>query len=236
MEKQARVLVADDDRSLRQAVAAILERASYEVICAEDGEAALRLFDDERPDAIILDIMMPRLDGFQVCERIRQRDGATPILVLSAKGDFVDKRLGFSFGVNDYLTKPFSEAELLMRLKNILSAGGAVSRVVSPKPKSVRSLFDGDLQIDLQRCEVKVEGSAVALTIKEYQILTLLSEQPGKVYSRDEISRQVWGPEYDPQTVGVPVHIRHIREKIERDPSNPRFLQTAWRFGYRLGD
>lgn len=129
MEKRARVLVADDDRSLRQAVAAILERASHEVICAEDGEAALRLFDDERPDAIILDIMMPRLDGFQVCERIRQRDGATPILVLSAKGDFVDKRLGFSFGVNDYLTKPFSEAELLMRLKNILSAGGAVSRV-----------------------------------------------------------------------------------------------------------
>ena len=231
-----KVLVADDDRSLRHALAAILERASYQVVCAEDGECALRLFNEERPDAVILDIMMPKLDGFQVCERIRQRDASTPILALSAKGDFVDKRLGFSFGVNEYLTKPFSESELLMRLKNILVVSQALPRAPLADASSIRSLFDDDLRIDLHRCEVRVRGTVVSLTIKEFQILTLLSGQPGKVFSREEIARQVWGSEYDPQTVGVPVHIRHIREKIEPDPSNPRFLQTAWRFGYRLGD
>lgn len=231
-----KVLVADDDRSLRHALVAMLERASYQVVCAEDGECALRLFNEECPDAVILDIMMPKLDGFQVCERIRQHDASTPILVLSAKGDFVDKRLGFSFGVNEYLTKPFSESELLMRLKNILVVSQALPRTPLADASGSRSLFDGDLLIDLRRCEVRVRGSAVSLTIKEFQILTLLSGQPGKVFSREEIARQVWGLEYDPQTVGVPVHIRHIREKIEDDPSNPRFLQTAWRFGYRLGD
>ena len=231
-----RILVADDDRSLRQAVAAMLERASYEVVSAEDGEEALRLVEQTAPDALVLDIMMPKLDGFQVCERLRRAGSSVPILILSAKGDFVDKRIGFSFGANDYLAKPFSEAELLMRLKNILSVSRAALGAEGAGSLGVRTLFGGDLLIDLQRCEVWVRGRLVALTIKEFQILMLLSEHPGKVFSREEISCQVWGKEYDPHTVGVPVHIRHIREKIEDDPSNPRFLQTAWRFGYRLGD
>ena len=230
------VLVADDDERLRAAIGIILKKAGYQVCEAGNGIQALSAFDEKRPDIAILDVMMPKLDGFEVCEIIRKSRARTPVLFLTAKSDIADKKSGFRSGGDDYLVKPFNEEELLLRVEALLrrSAPHGAGQASPWGEKAVRTV--GSLRIDVLRFEVFVDGRKIDLTKKEFQIFSLLSQRPGEVYTADEIIEHVWGIGYLHSSVSIPTHIRHIREKIEADPAHPKMLQTVWRFGYRLGD
>ena len=229
----SKILLADDEDNLREAVTIILQRAGYEVVVAADGTQAVERFVRERPDLVILDVMMPWMDGYQACERIRVISSDVPVLMLTAKGDIVDKKIGFHAGADDYMVKPFNDEELLLRVEALLrrrgrgegSASSAIGQIVTV----------GDMIIDPRRCEVTVAGKAVALTPKEFQIVATMAESPGKVFTREDLIELVWGHDYDAGAISIPVYIRRIREKVEADPSNPVYVQTVWGFGYRLG-
>ena len=235
MLKRANViLISDDDQSLRRATVCILEEAGYCCIEAENGKEALSKFRSEKPDLVILDVMMPKMDGFEVCERIREIDELVPVLFFSAKGDIVDKRSGFRAGADDYLVKPFSEEELVLRVKALLRRAG-VQRGAS-NPDSVHVIRKGNLEIDLSRGAVQLAGLNVVLTPKEFRILAYLAEHPGEVVGKDELIEAVWGEEYLSSSISIPVYIRRIREKLEDAPSNPKFVHTVWGVGYYFGD
>lgn len=230
-----KVLVADDDERLRSAIGIILEKAGFEVFGASNGMQALSLYDEKEPDIAILDVMMPKLNGFEVCEIIRRSRAQIPILFLTAKGSIADMKSGFRSGGDDYLVKPFNEEELVLRVEALLRrASPSLSTLSSQITDPVRTV--GNLKIDTSRFEVFVDGRQVDLTKKEFQIVSLLSQRPGEVYTSDEIIEHVWGMGYLNSSISIPTHIRHIREKIEADPAHPKTLQTVWRFGYRLGD
>ena len=244
----AKILFADDEARLRSAMHIILTEAGYEVCEARDGMQAVDVFDRVSPDLVILDVMMPRLDGFETCAALRQRSAGVPVLFLSAKGDISDKKVGFHSGADDYLTKPFNPEELVLHVGALLRraaiskrpptddrlrTGGAWEDPVVDAP-SVLSI-EG-LSIDLGRREVIVRGTPISLTPIEFDMLALLGQEPGRVYSRDEIARGVWGEGYGGKDVAIPTHIRHLREKIEVDPASPTLVKTVGRFGYRLGE
>lgn len=241
----AKVLVADDEPSLVSALRIILTEAGYAFCGAHDGREALRVFAQERPDLVVLDIVMPHLDGFEVCERIRAVDPNVPILMLSAKSDIVDKKIGFRAGTDDYLTKPFNEEEILLRVEALLRRrgrqGGAGVGVGSADGSTgqtrgtMEPVTIGDLRIDPRRCEVTVRGRTVTLTPKEFQILALMADAPGRVFTREDLIEEIWGKEYEDSAISIPTYVRRIREKIEDNPSSPVYLQTVWRFGYKLG-
>lgn len=226
----AKVLIVDDDESIRSALRLTLTDAGYETYEACDGLASIAVFESMKPDLVILDIMMPRLDGLETCLIIRRSYPQVPVLFLSAKGDISDKKAGFHSGADDYLTKPFSPEELVLRVEALLRRSGL------SVPEASHAADAGDCHIDLLRREVSVRGQLRILTPKEFKILATLAEVPGKVCTREEITEKAWGIEYRGTDVGVPTHIRHIREKIEDDPANPRYLQTIGRLGYRFGD
>lgn len=234
----ATILLADDDRSLRGATAQMLSEAGY--VCAEasNGSQALEEFTNVKPDLVILDIMMPGLDGFEVCERIRQADSMVPVLFFSAKGDIVDKRIGYKLGADDYLVKPFAEEELLLRVEALLRracrAQGAASGCAGEKDLGTREI--GDLRVDVRHGDVWRRGEKIALSPKERRIMATLAEHPGETFDRNDLIRLVWGEEYLNTSISIPVYMRKLREKIEDDPSDPRYLQTVWGLGYRLGD
>lgn len=237
-----KILLADDERSLCDALEIILEDAGYEVCVAHDGREAVEVFAREQPDLAILDVMMPRLDGFEVVEKIREMRPAMPVLILSAKGDIVDKRRGFHLGADDYVVKPFDDDEIILRIEALLrraALGGEGAAEGEKTPTTSRQLMQpvtlGDLVIDPRRCEVTVAGKAVALTPKEFQILALLADHPGEVFTNEELVETIWGKEYAGEAISIPVYIRRIRLKIEKDPSRPEYLKTVWRFGYKLG-
>ncbi len=239
-----KVLLADDERSLCEAVRMILEDAGYEVCVAHDGREAVDVFWREQPDLAILDVMMPKLDGFEVVERIRGMRKDVPVLILSAKGDIVDKKRGFAVGADDYVVKPFDDDEIVLRVGALLrrAAMGAVpadGEATALSPVETRRLMHpvtlGDLTIDPRRYEVTVAGRAVTLTPKEFQILALMADHPGEVFTNEELVETIWGSEYTGEAISIPVYIRRIRLKIEKDPSKPQYLQTVWRFGYKLG-
>lgn len=238
-----KILLADDERSLCDALRMILEDAGYEVCVAHDGREAVEVFAREQPDLAILDVMMPRLDGFEVVEEIRKARPAMPVLILSAKGDIVDKKRGFHLGADDYVVKPFDDDEIILRVEALLrraALGGGGASEGEKIPATPRQLMQpvtlGDLAIDPRRCEVAVAGKAVSLTPKEFQILALLADHPGEVFTNDELVETIWGEEYAGEAISIPVYIRRIRLKIEKDPSRPEYLKTVWRFGYKLGD
>lgn len=238
----AKILVADDEPSLVSALGIILTGAGYTFFGACDGREALEKFAREKPDLVVLDIVMPHLDGFEACERIRAIDPDVPILMLSAKGDIVDKKIGFRAGADDYLTKPFNEEEILLRIEALLrrrARRGGAKEVPSGGSGHGRGMTEpvtiGDLHIDPRRCEVTVHGRTVALTPKEFQILALMADAPGKVFTREDLIEAIWGKEYEGSAISIPTYVRRIREKIEDNPSSPVYLQTVWRFGYRLG-
>lgn len=233
-----KIMVADDEPKLVEALRIILTDAGYEVCSAADGAAALAVYGMHRPDLVVLDIMMPKLNGYDVCASIRQMDPDVPILMLSAKGDIDDKRGGFGAGADDYLTKPFNEEEVLLRVEALLRrrARGAVELGSSPTAGLMHPVSIGDLTIDPRRYEVAVRGKVVNLTPKEFQIVALMADNPGKVFTREDLIDSIWGSAYRDGSISIPVYVRRIREKIEDDPSNPRYLQTVWRFGYRLGE
>lgn len=231
-----KIMLVDDERSLCEVIGLMVRRAGYEFVFTHDGSCALALFQREQPDIVILDVMLPGMNGFELCEEIREYSQTVPILMLSAKCDIVDKRVGFKSGTDDYLGKPFEQEELLLRIEALLRR-----RMPDAKKSSSESSSKGfikpveDLVVDLERFEVIVRGQPVSLTAKEFQIVKLLAGHPGKVFTREDIIRGVWGEDYQANSISIPTFVRHIREKIELDPSDPQLLQTVFGFGYRLG-
>ena len=228
-EIQRTVLVVEDDDSLQDVLTYNLTRRGYEVLQAFDGDAALDLARERNPDLIVLDIMLPGLDGLEVC-RIVRREMATPILILTARDQELDKVGGLELGADDYMTKPFSIRELLARV------GALIRRRemdVGP-PESEKSISVGDLVLNLEARSAVMSGKSLDLRPKEYDLLAFLAGHPGRAYTRNELLDQVWGTEYfgDPRTVDV--HIRWLREKIEREPGSPRRIITIRGTGYRF--
>lgn len=222
-----KVLVVDDEKTLVKALTFNLEKEGYEVVAAYDGEEALKQIESNDPDIVILDLMLPGLDGFEVCRRVR-KNLDIPIIMLTAKGDDIDKILGLELGADDYITKPFNPRELLARIKAIL-------RRTDSQSSTLKNLIKvQDLQIDLYQHKVRVKGNEIDLTSKEFALLNLLATNPGRVYSREQLLEQIWGYNYYGDARTVDVHIRHLREKLESDPSNPRYILTVWGTGYKF--
>lgn len=225
----AKILVVDDEPAILELVTYNLEQAGFTTITATDGEAALKLAEIEKPDLVILDVMLPKIDGFEICRTLRAR-GSTPILMLTARREEVDRVLGLELGADDYLTKPFSPRELVARVRAILR------RVAESTTRAEGTIVVGDLIIKPDSHEVKVRGQTVDLTLKEYQLLKFLAENPGRVFTREALLDRLWEGEYFGDTRTIDVHIRHLREKIEEDPSNPRYILTVRGVGYKFRD
>jgi two-component system, OmpR family, alkaline phosphatase synthesis response regulator PhoP len=225
-----RVLVVDDEENLVELVQGYLERDGYQVVTAADGLTAVRLARDERPDLIVLDLMLPGIDGLEVCRRVRQFSDAY-ILMLTARAEEVDKVVGLSVGADDYLTKPFSPRELMARVQAMLRrprTGAAEPDV--PAPRQI-----GDLVIDVARFEVRKRGEPVQLTARELTLLATLAAHPGHVFTRAQLLERVWGSElYDDHVVDV--NVGNLRRKLEDDPARPHWVQTVRGVGYRLTD
>lgn len=229
----AKVLVVEDEPALVETLEYNLLRQGYRVLTARDGRAAVELARRERPDAIILDLMLPGLDGLEVCRILRQEMSA-PILMLTARADEVDKVVGLEVGADDYMTKPFSMRELLARVKALLRRARLLREELQTEvPVAQRLVFD-DLVIDLARREVTLRGIPLNLKPKEYELLLFLARHKGMVMSRELILERVWGWEYDGGSRTVDVHIRWLREKIEADPAHPQRLVTVRGIGYRF--
>jgi len=221
----ARVLVVDDDVTVREVVVSYLRAGGHEVVEAADGAEALRMMRSEPADLVVLDLMMPGIDGLEVCRRLRAT-GDVPIIMLTALGAEVDRVVGLESGADDYVTKPFSPRELVLRVDALLRRVGDQS-----KPET-GCVTDGDLVVDLGRHEVTRAGDVLALTSREFDLLRFLVSNPGTAYSRDELLQQVWGWSFGDQST-VTVHVRRLREKVERDPKRPTRLVTVWGVGYR---
>lgn len=224
-----KILVADDDAAIRLLMQRVLGDAGYEVKTAEGGEEAYSMFVADRPDMVVLDVMMPLVDGYEVCRRIRKIDDDVPVLFLSAKGDIVDKRVGFSNGADDYLVKPFNEEELLMRIGAFLRRR---RKKASQKDSGPQVLSVGPFSLDAVRHQVLKNDIPVSLTPKEFQLLFALALQQGAVMSKEELIEAVWGTEYVDDSINIAVYIRRIREKIEDDPTKASHLLTVWGVGY----
>lgn len=241
----ARIVVADDERNITDVCRRYLEREGNMVWVAGDGEEALSLWREHRPDLLVLDLMMPKLDGLEVCDTIRHVED-TPIILLTARGEEHDRLLGLTMGADDYMTKPFSPRELVLRVKNILRRTGfnvtaAKEQAVPAKRNTSQEAgllhealhLDG-LSIFPSERRVEVSGRNVELTAKEFDLLQLLAAYPGKVFSRSQLLNHVWDISYDGDTTTVTVHVRRLREKIEPNPSDPSWIKTVWGIGYKL--
>ena len=227
----ARILLVDDEQAVQTLLTYPLRKEGYEVIGALDGQEALERFAEQRFDLVVLDIMLPKLDGIEVCRRLRTRS-QVPIIMLTAKGDEVDKVAGLEMGADDYITKPFSVREFRSRVKAALRRGGMTGRGGGGDAP----IQAGDLELDFERRATTVRGEPVKLTYVEFEILATLAGSPGRVFSREALLEGVWGDSTyrDPRTVDV--HIRHLREKIEADPKQPEYLFTVRGVGYRFRD
>lgn len=222
-----KVLVVDDEKLIVKGIRFSLEQDGMEVECAYDGEEALRMAGEKEYDLILLDIMLPKIDGFEVCQHIREFS-SVPIVMLTAKGDDMDKILGLEYGADDYITKPFNILEVKARIKAIMR------RTSSGKPKAEKSsvIENGDIRMDCESRRVFVKEKEINLTAKEFDLLELLVTNPNKVYSRERLLNLVWGYEYPGDVRTVDVHVRRMREKIESNPSEPKYLHTKWGVGY----
>jgi DNA-binding response OmpR family regulator len=227
-ERAARILLVDDEHSIQTLLTYPLRKDGYEVVSARDGREALDLFAEQRFDLVVLDIMLPKLDGIEVCRRLRGRS-QVPIIMLTAKDDEGDKVLGLEMGADDYITKPFSMAEFRSRVKAALRRSGMAGGSPGPEPIAL-----GELAIDFDRRAVTTRGDEVRLTYVEFELLASLASAPGRVLTREMLLESVWGDSAyrDPRTIDV--HIRHLREKLERDPGQPEYLFTVRGVGYRF--
>ncbi|MFA7636102.1 MAG: response regulator transcription factor [Bacillota bacterium] len=226
-----KVLVVDDEASIVELIRFNLEKEGYEVVEAYDGVEALRVVRAESPDLIILDLMLPGIDGIEVCQAVR-RESSVPIIMLTAKGEEFDKVLGLSVGADDYVTKPFSIRELVARVKAVLRRQN-MNLECEGEPTCAR-IRTGDLVIDPDTYQVQVRGKSMDFTPKEFELLYLLASNSGKVLTRELILQKVWGYAYPGSTRTVDVHIRRLRQKIEEDDSNPVYIQTVHGVGYRF--
>ncbi len=227
-----RILVCDDEKEIVDAIEIYLVQEGFEVLKAYDGEQALEILKSEKVHLLILDIMMPKLDGIHAIMKIRE-DSSIPIIVLSAKTQDTDKILGLNLGADDYVAKPFNPLELIARVKSQIRRYTSLGSA-SETPQSERIYSTGGLVINDDRKEVTVDGERVKLTRIEYNILLFLVQNKGKVFSIDQIYEQIWQEDAYGADNTVTVHIRHIREKIEIDPKNPRYLKVIWGIGYKV--
>ncbi len=229
MPDSATILLVDDEESIQKLLTYPLERDGYRVVQARDGEEALERFLAEQIDLVVLDVMLPKLDGLEVCKRLRARS-AVPIVMLTARGDELDKVLGLELGADDYITKPFSIREFRSRIRALLR------RALAPRyePKDAEAIEDDGLRIDPARRAVEVDGRPVQLTYVEFELLRILAQRPGRVFSRQALLEALWGSaEYrEPRTIDV--HVRHLREKLEPNPRQPRLILTVRGAGYRF--
>ncbi|MBV9844330.1 MAG: response regulator transcription factor [Kutzneria sp.] len=221
-----RVLVVDDDETVRDVVRRYLERAGFEVISVGDGEAALASAAEWSPGLVVLDLMLPGIDGLEVCRQLRQRY-EVPIIMLTALGEEEDRITGLQLGADDYVTKPFSPRELALRVTSVLRRAGN-----SPSALSSGELLDGDLRLGLTGRQVFLGDTLLPLTIREFDLLVFLVHNRGKVFTRSQLLERVWGWNFGDQST-VTVHVRRLREKIEVDPARPTRIVTVWGVGYR---
>ena len=229
----SRILVVDDEKNIVDIIKYNLKKEGYEVMTAGDGEEALRLNEEFKPDIILLDIMMPKLDGYAVCRKVREKYD-TPIIMLTARAEEVDKVLGLELGADDYVTKPFGTRELMARVKANLRRRN-ISEEASYESTDKDVLSFGKLTIDLKRFEVKKDGSILDLTLREFELLKFLASQKTQVFSRETLLEKVWGYEYFGDVRTVDVTVRRLREKLEDDPSKPAYILTKRGVGYYFG-
>ncbi len=227
---QERVLVVDDDPIVREVLERYLAREGFAVTAAADGREALEAFESVCPDLVLLDLMLPRVDGFEVFRRIRSRDHSTAVIMLTARGQETDRIVGLESGADDYVSKPFSPRELIARVRAVLRRTGdhaVVGEVEEP-------LSFGGLAVDPAAREASLDGTALALTPKEFDLLLHFVRNPRIAFSRHQLLDQLWDVAYDGDPSTVTVHVRRLRQKIETDPSNPSWLVTVWGSGYRF--
>lgn len=224
-----KILIVDDEVDIASSIQYVLKQEGFNTLLAYDGNQALRLTQAEKPDLIVLDLMMPGLDGYEVCRKIREHDDQIPILMLTARTSEIDTVVGLELGANDYISKPVRLRELVARVKAHLrdSQGGKST-------KGEQKISMGELMIDLDSRTVTVSGRPVELTYKEFELLVAMARQPNRVFSRDQLFAQVWGSDFLGESRTVDVHIRYLREKLEENPSHPRHIMTIRGVGYRM--
>ena len=230
-ERAPRILLVDDEQPIQTLLSFPLQRDGYEVVMAGDGQEALARFSEQPFDLVVLDLMLPKVDGLEVCRRMRARS-AVPIIMLTAKSEEIDKVLGLELGADDYITKPFSMREFRSRVKAALRR----AEMTRPAADDESPLEVNGLRVDFAKRSVRVHGDEVKTTFVEFEILSALSRAPGRVFTRDMLLSHIWGDSAyrDPRTIDV--HIRHLREKLERDPKEPDYLFTVRGVGYRFRD
>lgn len=226
VERGTSVLVVDDDPTVSDVVRRYLERAGYRVQLAVDGIAALALCARQRPDLVVLDLMLPGVDGLEVCRRLRAVDAGLPIVMLTALGAEADRVVGLEQGADDYLAKPFSPRELVLRVQSVLRRAGP------PAAGAPESFADRGLVVDVPRRVVTLHGAPLALTVREFDLLAYLMRHPGRAFTRAELLAAVWGWTFGDHST-VTVHVRRLREKVEEEPANPVRIFTVWGVGYR---
>ena len=233
-----RVLVIEDDPDIGRLITLQLAELDCEARLVADGVSGLAEAQEGRYDLVVLDLMLPRLDGLQICRRLRAAEQHTPILMLTAKSSELDRVLGLELGADDYLTKPFSMLELAARLKGMFRRAEqlAAAKVAAAAPQAKEMIEVAGLSIDLQRHEARVGGRPVALTAKEFELLAHFARSPGRVFTRTQLLDQVWGYSHSGYEHTVNSHINRLRNKIERDPANPDFIQTVWGVGYKFAE
>ncbi|MCL1799347.1 MAG: response regulator transcription factor [Eggerthellaceae bacterium] len=235
----AKIMMIDDDESLQTLVGQIVERDGYDFCFSPNGAEGLEMLRRENPDLLILDVMLPVVNGFEICQTIRAEGRKLPVIFLSAKGDIVDKSIGFKAGGDDYLVKPFQPEELSLRISAHLRRhrqGLAVSSPGSGHPPAKEAYQVGGLEIHPGKYQVFVEGREVSLSSREFELLALLASDPGSVFTREQILAHVWGDKDAADPNSITVFVRKIREKIEKDPSKPHYLVTVWRVGYKIAE
>lgn len=225
--QDARVLVVDDEPMVREVLARYLERDGFDVLTADDGEQALERFDQHRPDLVLLDLMLPRIDGLEVFRRMRAVSDV-PVIMITARGQETDRIVGLDLGADDYVAKPLSPREVVSRVRAVLR------RSMPPEDEEPTALLAGDLEIDLERREARKSGEPLKLTRKEFDLLAHMAARPGVTLSRTLLLEDVWDFAWDGDSSTVTVHVRRLREKIEDSPSNPAHLITVWGVGYRF--
>jgi two-component system, OmpR family, response regulator len=232
-DRSARILLVDDEQSIQTLLSYPLQKEGYDVVQATDGRQALERFEEQPFDLVVLDLMLPKLDGLEVCRLLRSRS-AVPIIMLTAKSEEIDKVVGLELGADDYITKPFSMREFSSRIKAALRR--AEMSYQSESGVEEAPLHAHQLRIDFSKRSVRVRGAEAELTYVEFEIIAALSRAPGRVFTRDMLLSRIWGDSAyrDPRTIDV--HIRHLREKIERDPKDPEYLFTVRGVGYRFRD
>jgi len=231
MPDSSTILLVDDEDSVQKLLTYPLERDGFRVVQARDGEQALRMFGDQRIDLVVLDLMLPKVDGLEVCKRLRA-DSNVPIIMLTARGEELDKVLGLELGADDYITKPFSIREFRSRVRALLRRAG----LPRERQREVETLESGELRIDPARRTVELAGEPVQLTYVEFELLTTLATEPARVFTREMLLRALWGDSAYREPRTIDVHVRHLREKLERDPREPEYIFTVRGVGYRFRD